>query len=67
MLAVLTMSVGNILALRQDNVKRMLAYSSISHAGYILVALAVGGAAAVSAAIFYLVAYACSTWAALPS
>jgi NADH-quinone oxidoreductase subunit N len=56
-LAVLTMSVGNILALRQDNVKRMLAYSSISHAGYVLVALAVGGASAVSAAIFYLVAY----------
>lgn len=56
-LAVLTMTVGNILALRQDNVKRMLAYSSISHAGYILVALTVGGAASVSSAIFYLVAY----------
>jgi len=56
-LAVLTMSVGNVLALRQDNVKRMLAYSSISHAGYILVALTVGGADAVSSAIFYLVAY----------
>jgi NADH-quinone oxidoreductase subunit N len=56
-LAVLTMSLGNILALRQDNVKRMLAYSSISHAGYILVALAVGGADAVSAAIFYIGAY----------
>ena len=56
-LAVLTMSVGNILALRQDNVKRMLAYSSISHAGYVLVALTVGGSAAVSAAIFYLVGY----------
>lgn len=57
-LAVLTMSVGNVLALRQNNVKRMLAYSSIAHAGYILVALAVGGADAISAAIFYLVAYA---------
>ena len=56
-LAVLTMSVGNILALRQDNVKRMLAYSSIAHAGYILVALAVGGNDAISAAVFYLVAY----------
>ncbi|MEW5797104.1 MAG: NADH-quinone oxidoreductase subunit N [Candidatus Zixiibacteriota bacterium] len=56
-LAVLTMSVGNILALRQDNVKRMLAYSSISHAGYVLVALAVGGAEAVASAIFYLSAY----------
>ena len=57
-LAVLTMTVGNVLALRQDNVKRMLAYSSIAHAGYILVALAVGGEDATSAAIFYLVAYA---------
>jgi NADH-quinone oxidoreductase subunit N len=56
-LAVLTMSVGNILALRQDNVKRMLAYSSISHAGYILIALAVGGGDALSVAVFYLVAY----------
>ena len=56
-LAVLTMSVGNILALKQTNVKRMLAYSSIAHAGYILVAMAVGGPEAMSAAIFYLVAY----------
>ena len=56
-LAVLTMTVGNVLALRQSNVKRLLAYSSIAHAGYILVALTVGGSDAVSAAIFYLVAY----------
>lgn len=56
-LAVATMTVGNVLALRQDNVKRMLAYSSIAHAGYILVALAVGGADAISAAVFYLAAY----------
>ncbi len=56
-LAVLTMTVGNVLALRQTNVKRLLAYSSIAHAGYILVALTVGGSDAVSAAIFYLVAY----------
>jgi NADH-quinone oxidoreductase subunit N len=56
-LAVLTMTVGNVLALRQNNVKRMLAYSSIAHAGYILVAFAVGGSEAVSAAVFYLVAY----------
>lgn len=56
-LAILTMTVGNVLALRQDNVKRMLAYSSISHAGYVLVALAVGGGDAVSSAIFYLAAY----------
>ncbi|NOY89165.1 MAG: NADH-quinone oxidoreductase subunit N [FCB group bacterium] len=56
-LAVLTMSVGNILALKQNNIKRLLAYSSIAHAGYILVALTVGGNDAISAAIFYLVAY----------
>lgn len=57
-LAVLTMTVGNILALRQDNIKRMLAYSSIAHAGYMTVAFAVGGPDAVSAVIFYIVAYA---------
>ncbi|MBD3401362.1 NADH-quinone oxidoreductase subunit NuoN [candidate division GN15 bacterium] len=56
-LAVLTMTIGNILALRQDNVKRMLAYSSIAHAGYILVAITVGTQEAISAAIFYVVAY----------
>ncbi|UCD63738.1 MAG: NADH-quinone oxidoreductase subunit N [Candidatus Zixiibacteriota bacterium] len=57
-LAVLTMTTGNVLALRQDNVKRLLAYSSIAHAGYILVAMVAGGPAGTSAAIFYLVAYA---------
>ncbi|MFH1687027.1 MAG: NADH-quinone oxidoreductase subunit N [bacterium] len=57
-LAVLTMTVGNVLALRQSNVKRMLAYSSIAHAGYIMVALAVGGPQAISAAVFYLLGYA---------
>jgi len=56
-LAVLTMTVGNVLALRQNNVKRMLAYSSIAHAGYILVALAVGGPDAIAASIVYLVGY----------
>ncbi|MEW6411490.1 MAG: NADH-quinone oxidoreductase subunit N [Candidatus Zixiibacteriota bacterium] len=57
-LAILTMTVGNVLALRQSNVKRLLAYSSIAHAGYILVALVAGGADGTSAAIFYLIAYA---------
>ncbi|KAA3631931.1 MAG: NADH-quinone oxidoreductase subunit N, partial [Calditrichaeota bacterium] len=56
-IAVLTMIIGNVLALRQTNVKRLLAYSSIAHAGYVFVALAVGGTNAVSAAVFYLVAY----------
>ncbi|MCX6825857.1 MAG: NADH-quinone oxidoreductase subunit N [candidate division Zixibacteria bacterium] len=57
LLAILTMSVGNILALYQDNIKRMLAYSSIAHAGYILIALTVKGEGAVSAALYYLLAY----------
>jgi NADH-quinone oxidoreductase subunit N len=56
-LAFFTMTVGNILALMQDNVKRMLAYSSIAHAGYLLVAVTAGGSDAVSAALFYLLAY----------
>lgn len=56
-LAVLTMSVGNIAALVQTNVKRMLAYSSIAHAGYILIALVAGGPDGGSAALFYLLAY----------
>ena len=41
-LAVLTMTVGNVVALVQTNIKRMLAYSAIAHAGYILVAMAAG-------------------------
>jgi NADH-quinone oxidoreductase subunit N len=57
-LAALTMTVGNVLALAQHNIKRMLAYSSIAHAGYILVALTAGGTAGGTAALFYLVAYA---------
>ena len=57
-LAALTMTVGNVLALQQDNIKRMLAYSSIAHAGYILVALVVGGKDGLSAVIFYSLAYA---------
>jgi len=56
-LAFLTMTVGNILAVMQDDVKRMLAYSSIAHAGYLLVAITAGGSDAVSAALFYLLAY----------
>jgi NADH-quinone oxidoreductase subunit N len=58
LLAALTMTVGNVLAIQQDNIKRMLAYSSIAHAGYILVALVVGGKEGLSAVIFYSMAYA---------
>ena len=56
-LAVLTMTVGNVTALLQSNLKRMLAYSSIAHAGYVLVAVAAGGPAGASAALFYLAVY----------
>jgi len=55
--AVLTMFVGNLAALAQTNVKRMLAYSSIAHAGYILVAFAAATDIGVAAVIFYLAAY----------
>ncbi len=65
-LAILTMTVGNVVAIAQNNVKRMLAYSSIAHAGYALVGfIAAGGAsdleqrnAAITAVIFYLLTYA---------
>jgi NADH-quinone oxidoreductase subunit N len=57
-LAVLTMTVGNFSALLQDNVKRMLAYSSIAHAGYILVGLVTADVAGGQAALFYLLVYA---------
>jgi NADH-quinone oxidoreductase subunit N len=68
-LAVLTMTLGNVLALMQDNLKRLFAYSSIAHAGYMLVALAtapyLGGAdsatSGVAAVLFYLVAYGAMT------
>jgi NADH-quinone oxidoreductase subunit N len=56
-LAVLTMTTGNVLALVQPNIKRMLAYSSIAHAGYILVAFVAGGEQGVASALFYLLAY----------
>lgn len=55
--AVITMVVGNVLAIAQANVKRMLAYSSIAHAGYLLVGLAAGTAAAYSGALYYLLVY----------
>ncbi len=56
--AVLSMTVGNLAALRQQNVKRMLAYSSIAHAGYLLAAFAALPSAGISAAAFYVAAYA---------
>jgi NADH-quinone oxidoreductase subunit N len=56
--AALSMTLGNFGALVQNNVKRMLAYSSIAHAGYLLVAFAAGNDIGISAAIFYTAAYA---------
>ncbi len=58
LIAVLTMTVGNFTALVQKSVKRMLAYSSIAHAGYLLVAFVAGNAIGRSAILFYLLAYA---------
>src|SRR5271157_3215483 len=56
-IAVASMFAGNLLALRQNNVKRILAYSSIAHFGYILVAFLAGTTMAAGAVAFYLVAY----------
>lgn len=56
--AVLTMFVGNLAALVQTNVKRMLAYSSIAHAGYIMVAFIASTDLGIAAVLFYLAAYA---------
>ena len=56
-LAAITMVVGNVVALAQRNIKRLLAYSSIAHAGYILVAMTVATSLGSSAFLFYLFAY----------
>jgi NADH-quinone oxidoreductase subunit N len=57
--SMLSMTIGNLLALRQTNVKRLLAYSSIAQAGYVLMAVAVAGAvpSAITATIYYLASY----------
>jgi NADH-quinone oxidoreductase subunit N len=56
--AVLTMTWGNLAALTQSNLKRMLAYSSIAHAGYVLIGLVAGSQRGVTAALIYLMIYA---------
>jgi NADH-quinone oxidoreductase subunit N len=69
-LAALTMTIGNILGLLQDNLKRLMAYSSIAHAGYMLVALASAAylsgsdapTSAIASLLFYLVAYGTMTF-----
>jgi NADH-quinone oxidoreductase subunit N len=68
-LAALTMIIGNIVAIAQSNIKRMLAYSSIAHAGYIFMALVTFGQKAVApnavaSSLFYLLAYAVTNFGA---
>jgi NADH-quinone oxidoreductase subunit N len=57
-MAVLTMTVGNLAAIAQQNIKRMLAYSSIAHAGYLLIALVAAGPSGLTGLLYYLLAYA---------
>ncbi len=64
-IAIASMLIGNLMALLQNNVKRILAYSSIAHMGYLLVAFEASGAMASEAIAFYLVAYFITTVGAL--
>lgn len=63
-LATLTMTLGNLLALAQRNIKRLLAYSSIAHAGYILIGLVAVNQLGMTSVIFYLIAYVLTNLAA---
>ena len=56
-IAILTMTFGNLAALRQREIKRLLAWSSIAHAGYILLAISIWSEASLAALVFYLIAY----------
>jgi len=56
-MALVTMTIGNVAALRQRNAKRLLAYSAIAHAGYLLMGVAVTSSAGAAAVVFYLVVY----------
>jgi len=56
-LAVLSMAIGNIVAIAQSNIKRMLAYSTISHVGYVLLGILSGTAQGYQAAMFYMISY----------
>ncbi|MBO0799777.1 MAG: NADH-quinone oxidoreductase subunit N, partial [Blastocatellia bacterium] len=64
LIAIASMFVGNLLALMQNNVKRILAYSSIAHLGYLLVAFLAGGRRGAISVAFYLVAYFVTTLSA---
>jgi NADH-quinone oxidoreductase subunit N len=57
-LAVLSMAIGNVIAIAQTNIKRMLAYSTISHVGFLILGLLAGTAEGYSAAMFYAITYA---------
>jgi NADH-quinone oxidoreductase subunit N len=63
-LALITMTVGNLVAIVQTNIKRLMAYSSIAHVGYMLIGLAAANADGSSAVMFYLLAYAFTNLAA---
>jgi NADH-quinone oxidoreductase subunit N len=56
-ISLLTMTIGNLIALAQRNIKRMLAYSSIAHAGYMLIGVVAGTPFGIQSAIFYLIVY----------
>jgi NADH-quinone oxidoreductase subunit N len=60
-LAVLSMTVGNVIAIAQQNVKRMLAYSSIAHVGYMLIGVVAGGSLGNGSVLFYLLVYTFTT------
>ncbi len=62
--AAVTMIIGNVAAIMQDNMKRMLAFSGVAHAGYLLIGVAVGTVAGVESVVFYLMAYVAMTLAA---
>jgi NADH-quinone oxidoreductase subunit N len=59
--AVVTMTLGNVVAIAQSNLKRMLAYSSVAHVGYMLVGVVAGGAFGAGAVLFYLLVYTFTT------
>jgi NADH-quinone oxidoreductase subunit N len=60
-MAAVTMTVGNVVALAQSNLKRMLAYSSIAHVGYMLVGLTAGGVGGAGSVLFYMLTYTFTT------
>ncbi len=63
-LSLVTLTYGNLAALRQSNIKRLFAYSSLGHVGYLLMGIATAGPSGVEATVYYLIVYACSNLAA---